>query len=152
MLEEWLDAAVGARDPRERAALGAEAGDQLAVHVSAEEEILYPALRACGVDGLVPELLDDHAALKQSLEALIRCNAENPAYGTTLRKLRAQAEQHHADEEAHLFAWLVRALGVEAREALGREILAHQKKLLRAGQPRCATHPAQTGLPAFVAA
>jgi hypothetical protein len=150
MLEERLDAAVIARDPRERAALGAEAGDQLAIHVSAEEEILYPALLACGVDGLALELLDDHAALKQSLASLIGQCADDPTYEATLAALRARAEQHHADEEARLFPWLARAFGAEARETLGRDILTHQKRLLRAGQPRCATRTAQPALPALV--
>jgi iron-sulfur cluster repair protein YtfE (RIC family) len=150
MLEERLEAAVSARDPRERAALGAEAGDQLAIHVSAEEEILYPALRACGVDGLALELLDDHAALKQPLRALIGCSADNPAYERTVAALRAEAERHHADEEAHLFPWLARAFSSEARETLGRQILSHQKNLLRAGQPRCATP--EPALPALATA
>lgn len=141
MLEERLDAAIGASDPRERAALAAEAGDQLAVHVAAEEDVFYPALRAGYSYGELAEFVDDHAALKSLLAELIGLAADDPSFEARLRALRTHVEHHHAEEEARVFPAVRRGVGTEHREALGRDILMCQRRLLRAGQPRCATEP-----------
>jgi hypothetical protein len=152
MLEERLAAAMTAVDPRERAALAAEAGDQLAIHVAAEEEVFGPVLRARS-DRI--DLVDDHGALKDLLADLTRRAPDDPAFGPLLAALRTQVERHHADEEALLFPGVARSFDADQRETMGRDILAYQKKLLRAGQPRCATRPGATPpapLPALVSA
>ncbi len=137
MLEERLDAALAAEDPRERAALAAEAGDQLAIHLAAEEDVFDPAIGAI-LDGEIG-VADDHSALKQALADLIGLPADHAGYRTRLAALRRHAERHHADEEAHLLPQVRRLMDADRRETLGREILAYQKRMLRAGQPRCET-------------
>lgn len=140
MLEERLDAAVAASDPRERAALTAEAGDQLAVHLAAEEDLFYPAVRAHRVEEILHGSLREHRALKQLVTDLLHRAADDPDYGAKLLVLREQTEHHHCEEEERLFPGVRRCIDPPEREALGRAMLACQKRLLRAGQPREALH------------
>jgi hemerythrin superfamily protein len=135
-LEERFDAAVAATDPRERAALAAEAGDQLAVHVKAEEDVFYPAVKPHGTNGVLLESLSDHRSLKRLLADLLDLRAGDLAYEAKLRVLREQAEHHHREEETRLFPHVRRCIDAGELEALGRTMLACQKRLLREGQPR----------------
>jgi iron-sulfur cluster repair protein YtfE (RIC family) len=136
MLEERLDAAVSAGDPRERAALAAEAGDQLAVHVAAEEDVFYPAVRARRTEDILLESLEEHLSLKRLLADLVDLPSDDATYEAKLKVLREQARHHHQEEEDHLFPKVRRCIEAQQLEALGREMLACQKRLLRAGQPR----------------
>jgi hypothetical protein len=136
MLEEAFDAAVAATDPRERAALTAEAGDQLAVHVTAEEQVFYPAVKAQRTEDVLLESLEEHLSLKRLLSDLLDLAADDPTYLAKLKVLREQTEHHHREEEVHLFTLVRRCLSAEEREALGCDVLAFQRRLLRQGQPR----------------
>lgn len=136
MLEERLDAAVEATDPRERAALTAEAGDHLAIHVTAEEDVFYPAVKARRTEDILLESLEEHLSLKRLLADLLDLAADDPTYEAKLKVLREQTEHHHQEEEEHLFPAVRKCIGHEELEALGREMLKCQKRLLREGQPR----------------
>ncbi|HET9025391.1 MAG TPA: hemerythrin domain-containing protein [Burkholderiaceae bacterium] len=136
LLEERFAAAVDAADPRERDALAAEALDQLAVHVTAEEDVFYPAVKARRTEDIRLESLEEHLALKRLLADLIDLPADDVTYQAKLKVLREQAEHHHSEEEEHLFPRVRRCLDPAQLEALGREMLACQKRLIREGQPR----------------
>jgi hypothetical protein len=136
LLEERFDAAVDAADPRERAALAAEAGDQLAVHIAAEEAVFYPAVKARRTEDILLESLEEHLSLKRLLADLLDVAADDPTYEAKLKVLREQTVHHHHEEEEHLFPQVRRCLDAPELEALGRDMLAHQKRMLRAGQPR----------------
>ena len=136
MLEERFNAAVAASDPRERSALVAEAGDQLAVHVAAEEELFYPAVKARRTEDILLESLEEHLSLKRLLADLLNLPDDDSTYEAKLKVLREQAEHHHHEEEEHLFPQVRKCLPADELEALGVEMLARQKQLLREGQPR----------------
>jgi hemerythrin superfamily protein len=136
MLEERLDAAVDASDSRERAALAAEAGDHLAVHVAAEEDVFYPAVKARRTEDILLESLEEHLSLKRLLADLLDLPADDPTYEAKLKVLREQTEHHHQEEEEHLFPQVRKCLEPHELEALGREMLERQKQLMREGQPR----------------
>jgi hemerythrin superfamily protein len=136
MLEERFAEAVEATDPRERAALAAEAGDQLAVHVAAEEALFYPAVKARRTQDILLESLEEHLSLKRLLADLLVLPADDVAYEAKLKVLREQAEHHHHEEEEHLFPQVRKCLPAEVLESLGVEMLARQKQLIREGQPR----------------
>ena len=135
-LEERFDAAVAATDPRERAALTAEAGDHLAVHVAAEEEVFYPAVRARRTEDILLESLEEHLSLKRLLADLLDLAADDPTYEAKLKVLREQTVHHHGEEEDHLFPQVRRCIDAGELETLGGAMLACQKRLLREGQPR----------------
>ena len=50
--------------------------------------------------------------------------------------LKEQAEHHHKEEEEHLFPKVTKLLNAAQREALGSEMLALQRHLEKAGEPR----------------
>lgn len=135
-LEERFAAAVDATDPRERAALTAEAGDQLAVHVAAEEEVFYPAVKARRTEDILLESLEEHLSLKRLLADLLDLHSDDLTYEAKLKVLTEQSEHHHREEESHLFPAVRRCIERDQLEALGREMLAFQKRLIREGQPR----------------
>ena len=136
MLEERFDAAVEAEDPRERAALAAEVGDHLAIHVTAEEDVFYPAVKARRTEDILLESLEEHLSLKRLLADLLELPADDPTYEAKLKVLREQTEHHHQEEEEHLFPAVRKCMDADQLEALGREMLMCQKRLLREGQPR----------------
>jgi len=136
LLEERFGEAVDATDPRERAALAAEAGDQLAVHIAAEEDVFYPAVRAHRTEDILLESLEEHLSLKRLLADLIDLPPDDPTYEAKVKVLREQAAHHHREEEEHLFPQVRRCIGADELESLGREMLQYQKRLLREGQPR----------------
>src|SRR5512139_824348 len=136
MLEERFNEAVGAADARERAALVAEAGDHLAVHVAAEEEVFYPAVKARRTEDILLESLEEHLSLKRLLADLLDLPADDSTYEAKLKVLREQTEHHHREEEEHLFPQVRRCIDAGELEALGQQMLTRQKQLLREGQPR----------------
>ncbi|MGZ8253736.1 MAG: hemerythrin domain-containing protein [Burkholderiaceae bacterium] len=136
MLEEGFDHALEATDPRERAALVADAGDHLAVHVAAEEDLFYPAVKAKRTEDILLESLEEHLSLKRLLADLLDLPAEDSTYEAKLKVLREQAEHHHHEEEEHLFPQVRKCLKPEELEALGADMLKRQKQLIREGQPR----------------
>jgi len=136
LLEERFGEAIDAKDPRERAALAAEAEDQLAIHVVAEETVFYPAVRARRTEDILLESLEEHLALKRLLADLVDLPPDDPTYEAKVTVLREQAAHHHREEEEHLFPQVRRCLGHDELAALGQQMLQFQKRLMREGQPR----------------
>jgi hemerythrin superfamily protein len=136
LLEERFDEALDATDARERAALVAEAGDQLAIHVTAEEDVFYPAVKARRTEDILLESLEEHLSLKRLLADLLDLPADDSTYEAKLKVLREQTAHHHTEEEEHLFPQVRKCFEHDQLEALGGEMLAYQKRLLREGQPR----------------
>jgi iron-sulfur cluster repair protein YtfE (RIC family) len=99
-------------------------------HIYAEEELLFPQLRAAGLVAPVLVMLREHAQMWQTLDALDRL-LESAAIGddaipVLARQLFAQLQAHNPKEEAILYPQLDVALGAD--EA------AHLRWFLDSGQ------------------
>ncbi|MDC8760123.1 hemerythrin domain-containing protein [Janthinobacterium fluminis] len=94
---------------------------ELTVHALAEEELLYPAVRAAlGDDDLVDEAEADHAGLKDLVSQLEEMEADDAELDATVAVLLEQLERHIALEEEEMFARVKNAqLDIVA---LGRQI------------------------------
>ncbi|GGL00556.1 hemerythrin [Sphaerisporangium melleum] len=102
----------------------------LAVHETAEEEIVHPYARRAldGGDEIVDERLREENEAKQLLELMEERGTDDPSFPSHLQKLRIAVEEHARAEERYEFAQLVRvtseterrtmAFGVKAAEAL----------------------------------
>ncbi|MCW2880589.1 MAG: hemerythrin [Sphaerisporangium sp.] len=102
----------------------------LAVHETAEEEIVHPYARRVldGGDAIVEERLREENEAKQLLTLMEERGTQDPSFDSHLRKLRIAVEEHARAEERYEFTRLVRetseserhtmALGVKAAEAL----------------------------------
>lgn len=143
-MEALLQALVDSEHTVERAAVLARVGDDLAVHMGAEEAVFYPAVRAARTEDILLESLEEHLSLKRLLADLL---ALPPAEATFLPKskvLKEQTEHHHQEEEQHLFPKVQGLLDAAQRRQLGAEVAAHEARLQAPGAPRRAV-PGQTG-------
>lgn len=93
-------------DAAERAALLATASDLLTRHAVEEENIVYPALRACGLTAAVKAQLDEHADMRAMIRDLSETAPENPAWPEAARRLKTLVERHVRQEERELFPML----------------------------------------------
>ncbi|WP_433222853.1 hemerythrin domain-containing protein [Dactylosporangium sp. CS-047395] len=83
----------------------------LAVHESAEEQIVHPAARSAlgdGGDRVVKARLDEEAAAKRALSALYDLGVDHPAFNERLALFAEEVVVHAALEEAEEFAELRR--------------------------------------------
>jgi hemerythrin superfamily protein len=102
----------------------------LAVHETAEEEIVHPYARRALDDGdaIVDERLREENEAKQLLSLMEERGTDDPSFDSHLRKLRIAVTEHARAEERYEFTQLMRetseaerrtmALGVKAAEAL----------------------------------
>jgi iron-sulfur cluster repair protein YtfE (RIC family) len=99
-------------------------------HIYAEEELLFPQLRAKGMVAPVLVMLREHAQMWQTLDALDRL-LESAAIGddaipVLARQLFAQLQAHNSKEEAILYPQAELTLSADGRAQL--------REFLRSGQ------------------
>ena len=135
-LEERMKRLHGATSDLERAALLAEVGDHLSVHIASEEEIFYPAVRAARTEDILLESLEEHLSLKRLLADLLALAPGAPTFEPKFKVLKEQTEHHHKEEEEHLFPTVCKLIDVSARAALGEQMSAMQRRLQQQGAPR----------------
>ncbi len=87
----------------ERAALLAQVAEALARHTLEEENIIYPALRACGVTSAVKAQIEEHADMRAIIRTLEETAPEDPAWIASAKGLRALVLRHARQEEEELF-------------------------------------------------
>lgn len=130
-MEEMFDAAMKATG-KQRAKLCGDASDALMSHVSIEEELFYPAVRARRTEDVLLESLEEHLSLKRVLADMLPLTPDDPAFGPKLHVLAEQLEHHHKEEEEHLFPDAKRLLDADARDALGDRMQAEVDRLAHA--------------------
>jgi hemerythrin-like domain-containing protein len=135
-LEARMDRLRDAAADADRAALLAEVGDHLTVHIASEEEIFYPAVHAARTEDILLESLEEHLSLKRLLADLMALAPAAPTFEPKFKVLKEQTEHHHKEEEEHLFPTVCKLIEASARTALGKQMLALQQRLQRQGAPR----------------
>ncbi len=105
--------------------------DVIAAHATIEETVFYPAVRAKQTDALVSEALDDHAAIKRELAALMLTELDDPRFAPRLQILQAQVEHHAREqEEGDLFPRVRELLTHEELARLGARMRERFEQLL----------------------
>ena len=135
---------LAASEPTAVKALFADTADRLTTHITAEEQVFYPAVRAKRTEDILLESLEEHLSLKRLLADLLELDPSDRTFEPKFKVLKEQAEHHHEEEEEHLFPKVRQALDAAQLEALGTEMLLLQRRLDRAGEPREAV-VAETG-------
>lgn len=107
----------------------------LAVHETAEEEVVHPYVKraADGGDDIVADRLGEEKLAKQALSALEDVDPEDEAFLPRLRSLRMDVMQHARAEERYEFSQL-RRLNDPAR-------LASMAKAVQVAEATAPTHP-----------
>jgi hemerythrin superfamily protein len=100
---------------------------ELMRHAAAEEEYLYPAVRAYAPDGdrLAAEKIADHALTRETIRELDGLDPSDARFDAVFRRLVGATRDHLADEETSLFPRLagacdpvtLRDLGVKVERA-----------------------------------
>lgn len=135
-LEGTMKTGLDAQQPQARAAALVQVGDDLTKHLTSEEEVFYPAIRAKRTEDILLESLEEHLSLKRLLSDLLALDPSAATWEAKFKVLNEQTEHHHKEEENHLFPKVRNALDAGELDALGQRILALQQKLQRAGDPR----------------
>ncbi len=78
---------------------------ELTRHTTAEEEIFYPAVRACARDNedLVDEAVVEHASAKQLIAQILAMEPGDALYDAKIKVLSDQIEHHVEEEENEMF-------------------------------------------------
>ncbi len=133
-LETSMKAVLDA-EGEQRSAAFAAAADFLISHVTIEEQLFYPAVKAKRTEDILLESLEEHLSLKRLVADLVGMSVNDDRFEAKLHVLKEQAEHHHKEEEEKLFPKVTKILSEAELDALGAEMDAAQKKLL-AAKPR----------------
>nr|WP_238431541.1 hemerythrin domain-containing protein [Streptomyces cavernae] len=107
----------------------------LAVHETAEEEVVHPSARRLLKDGeqVVDDRLEEERAAKEKLSRLDDMSPDDPGFMPAFRELRAEVLQHAASEEQYEFPRL--------RESAGAQQLSMMATAVRAAEAMAPTRP-----------
>jgi len=136
-LEDLMTAIEAGSQARMKALL-AEVGDDLSVHISSEELVFYPAVKAHRTEDILLESLEEHLSLKRLLADLLALAPGEGTFKPKAKVLQEQTEHHHKEEEEHLFPKVQKLFDPKVLADLGDEMLALQQRLRDDGDPRCA--------------
>jgi len=131
-----MKGAVEAHEPEARSAALARVGDDLTKHITSEEEVFYPAVKAKRTEDVLLESLEEHLSLKRLLADLLTLDPSAETWEPKFKVLKEQTEHHHEEEEENLFPKVRKAVDAAELDALGQQMLALQQRLQRAGDPR----------------
>ncbi|MFF9088542.1 hemerythrin domain-containing protein [Streptomyces sp. NPDC014991] len=114
----------------------------LAVHETAEEEVVHPFVRRAvsGGEQIVEDRLAEEKSAKETLAALDDMDTDDPAFMPQLRKLRTDVQEHARAEERYEFSHIRRSTDVTN--------LATMAKAVKAAEAMAPTRPhpgVQTG-------
>ncbi|MEV7073814.1 hemerythrin domain-containing protein [Streptomyces sp. NPDC091972] len=107
----------------------------LAVHETAEEEVVHPFVRAA-VDGgaqVVDERLAEEKSAKETLASLEDMDTDDPGFMPRLTELRTEVQEHARAEERYEFSHIRRSTDVTN--------LAAMAKAVKAAEAMAPTHP-----------
>ncbi len=107
----------------------------LAVHETAEEQLVHPLAKKAGQGGddVVDQRLAEERAAKDTLQELERMGPDAPAFDTTFAQFRGNVLAHATHEEADEFPRL--------RESVPADQLRALVPMLKAAEAVAPTHP-----------
>jgi len=108
-----------------------EAADSLAAHVTVEEELFYPAVKAERTEDTLLESLEEHLSLKRVLADLLEIGTDDAKFGPKMHVLAEQVEHHHKEEEEHLFPQVRKLLDARRLQVLGERMAQRMAQLER---------------------
>lgn len=116
--------------------------DEITIHATIEEEIVYPALRELNA-GMADESEDDHEATKELIAEIEDLDPDDPAVRTMMMQLQKSTLRHFEKEERLSFPVLERGYPDKLFE-MGSQAFALRQELLGARPSRSTTLKPQT--------
>ncbi len=107
----------------------------LAAHETAEEEVVYPALRSTGADGkrIADERTAEEDMAKKALSELESADVTGDDFNARLQTFRQMVLEHAANEEREVFPRL--------RQSLDPDKLRSMRTAVEAAEKMAPTHP-----------
>ncbi len=102
---------------------------ELSIHSTLEEELLYPALEDIDPDSAA-EAQDEHDQMKGLIEEIEAMDPEDPEIRNASRMLKNALAHHVQEEESQVFPKLEAQVGVERLKEIAREMFARRQDLL----------------------
>ncbi len=96
---EALFEKVNKAEGAEKRRLGVQVANLVKVHMTLEEEFLYPALRGKGDEDKITEGLVEHDTGKLLINDVLSPGTDADSFGPKLQVLGEQMEHHHKEEE-----------------------------------------------------
>ncbi|MFF4488814.1 hemerythrin domain-containing protein [Streptomyces sp. NPDC001544] len=98
----------------------------LAVHETAEEEVVHPFVRRAveGGDQVVKDRLAEEKSAKETLAALDDMDTDDPKFMPRLMQLRTEVQEHARAEERYEFAHIRRSTDVTNLAAMAKAVKA----------------------------
>ena len=96
----------------------------LAVHMQAEEQIFYPAMRQFQEEeDMVVEAYDEHNLVKGLLVQMNELEPSSPEFQENLKQVKAGIEHHVTEEEGEMFPDAQEKLGETRLSEMGERIM-----------------------------
>lgn len=93
---------------------------KLAVHETAEEEVVHPVMRQIGADAVVEDILHEEDAAKRKLADLDGADVDSPEFAMAFDRLRESVLAHAQREEQDEHPRLVASESRDRLERMGR--------------------------------
>ncbi|MCT7977013.1 hemerythrin domain-containing protein [Laspinema olomoucense] len=91
----------------------------LSAHAEAEEEVVYPAIRAQFPE--VQHLYNEQAEMKQLLEAIKSSNGSDASFMTRVKQLKEMVQHHVKEEENEMFNKFQQAMNESQMEQVSKQ-------------------------------
>ena len=122
-----LEAGKGAH-----AELLAELANDLAAHMTIEQELFYPAIQGVDPD-VVAESYEEHAVAELALKRLVATSPRAEEWKARVVVLRELIEHHVEEEETDLFPMVEKKLALEHLNELGKQMKSRFQEVVEAG-------------------
>lgn len=98
--------------------------EELTVHATAEEEVLYPTSQSevKETEDIVHESEEEHGVVKTLISELEGMSAEDEKFDAKVKVLMENVRHHVEEEEGELFPKIEKALSQERLEKMGRRM------------------------------
>jgi iron-sulfur cluster repair protein YtfE (RIC family) len=109
-----------------------ELANDLAAHMTIEQELFYPAIEGVDPD-LVAESYEEHAVAELALKRLLATPPEADQFKARVIVLKELIEHHVEEEETDLFPKVEKKIDDERLSELGKQMKARFDEVLEAG-------------------
>jgi hemerythrin superfamily protein len=116
----------GADQNKEKQQIAEQIIEELSVHATIEEQLVYPILRRGlpRIEASVLNALEEHHAVKLTLLELDKMTVDDERFDAKMHVVREAVEMHIEEEETQLLPKLARLLDSEVSMALAQAIVA----------------------------
>lgn len=103
--------------------------DELTMHTTLEEEVVYPVLRDEVDEEMAEHAEEEHDEAKALIEEIQAMEPGDPMLASTMRRLQSAVEEHVQEEETEVFPKMEAVVGDKLTD-LGTELFRRRTELM----------------------